>query len=248
MPHGEQLHELQEEMINRGGSQCGYCTAGQLMSMRAAATSPTMTVGDIEDALDGNYCRCTGYRPIVASAQHFERVFVERRGITTDRVERRVSSFDWIDRSSGNRLALHRPRSIDELLSTWKKFSSFAVELVGGATGVCLLPRFRLSATVLVSIGDVKEMHIVERVDASKCVEIDLGAAITIGEAIARLQTIETQPIAQMRALWKRVGNTNTRNVATIGGNLVMRRRDPTFSSDLFASLAALDASVDVVG
>src|SRR5690606_17824685 len=75
------LHPVQEEMANRGGSQCGYCTPGFICSMAAEYYRPERTANpavSAEDggehecgpngfdlhALSGNLCRCTGYRPI----------------------------------------------------------------------------------------------------------------------------------------------------------------------------------------
>ena len=64
------LHPVQEALIGNHGSQCGFCTPGFVMSMFALFKSSTdPSRGDIEDALTGNLCRCTGYRPIVEAAR-----------------------------------------------------------------------------------------------------------------------------------------------------------------------------------
>jgi xanthine dehydrogenase small subunit len=60
------LHPIQESMATCFGSQCGFCTPGIVMSlvgMVQTKTTPTRT--DINDALSGNLCRCTGYKPII---------------------------------------------------------------------------------------------------------------------------------------------------------------------------------------
>ena len=64
------LHPIQQALVDEHGSQCGFCTPGFVMSMFAlfkTASSPSRVV--IDDALAGNLCRCTGYRPIVAAAK-----------------------------------------------------------------------------------------------------------------------------------------------------------------------------------
>ena len=58
-----QLHPVQREMADRGGSQCGYCTPGFVCSMAAEYYRPGRRGFDLH-ALSGNLCRCTGYRPI----------------------------------------------------------------------------------------------------------------------------------------------------------------------------------------
>jgi xanthine dehydrogenase iron-sulfur cluster and FAD-binding subunit A len=49
------------------GSQCGFCTPGMVMkaASNCLTSQPKQDIGDIEDLLDGNLCRCTGYRPIL---------------------------------------------------------------------------------------------------------------------------------------------------------------------------------------
>jgi len=67
--HDGTLHPVQQALVAAHGSQCGFCTPGFAMSLFGLyknAWRPSRAV--IEDALSGNLCRCTGYRPIVAAA------------------------------------------------------------------------------------------------------------------------------------------------------------------------------------
>ncbi|KXZ53315.1 hypothetical protein GPECTOR_7g1209 [Gonium pectorale] len=69
----EGLHPVQQRLAVMHGSQCGFCTPGFVMSMysllRSSEEPPTEE--DIEDALGGNLCRCTGYRPILDAFKTF---------------------------------------------------------------------------------------------------------------------------------------------------------------------------------
>lgn len=59
---GEQLHPLQEEFVNKGAVQCGFCTPGMIMSAKALLDeNPAPKKEEIREALGGNICRCTGY-------------------------------------------------------------------------------------------------------------------------------------------------------------------------------------------
>ncbi|OAT66437.1 aldehyde oxidase [Mycobacteroides immunogenum] len=58
------LHAMQRGFIEHAGFQCGFCTAGMVLT--AATLTPEQT-GDLDNALKGNLCRCTGYRPIRAA-------------------------------------------------------------------------------------------------------------------------------------------------------------------------------------
>lgn len=69
------VHPVQSRLIDLFGSQCGFCTPGIVMSLYGTVTkdknSPPPSMLDIEEALDGNLCRCTGYRPILDTAKTF---------------------------------------------------------------------------------------------------------------------------------------------------------------------------------
>ncbi|XP_042188827.1 xanthine dehydrogenase/oxidase isoform X2 [Callorhinchus milii] len=69
-----QLHPVQERISKAHGSQCGFCTPGIVMSMYALVRNNLEpTIADIEDTLQGNLCRCTGYRPILEGYRTFTR-------------------------------------------------------------------------------------------------------------------------------------------------------------------------------
>ena len=66
------LHKVQEAIVKNHGSQCGFCTPGIVMSMYTLIRNckiPTQEM--INRALQGNLCRCTGYRPIIEGFKIF---------------------------------------------------------------------------------------------------------------------------------------------------------------------------------
>uniref|UniRef100_A0A4W5RJZ4 xanthine dehydrogenase n=1 Tax=Hucho hucho TaxID=62062 RepID=A0A4W5RJZ4_9TELE len=66
------LHPVQERIAKAHGSQCGFCTPGMVMSMYTLLRNkPHPTMEDIREALGGNLCRCTGYRPIIDGFKTF---------------------------------------------------------------------------------------------------------------------------------------------------------------------------------
>jgi carbon-monoxide dehydrogenase small subunit len=78
---GHELHPLQAAFADLGGSQCGYCTPGFLVTAKALLDrNPDPTREEIREALSGNLCRCTGYHQIVESVEAAARAMRERNG------------------------------------------------------------------------------------------------------------------------------------------------------------------------
>ena len=74
----DNLHPLQESILETGGVQCGYCTPGFLISSYALLkNNPDPTMDEIKRATDGNLCRCTGY---VKKLEAVERAAEKMRG------------------------------------------------------------------------------------------------------------------------------------------------------------------------
>jgi aerobic-type carbon monoxide dehydrogenase small subunit (CoxS/CutS family) len=66
---GEKLHPIQEAFLEHDGMQCGFCTPGQIMSVKALLDkNPRPTQEDIKEGLSGNICRCSAYPKILKSA------------------------------------------------------------------------------------------------------------------------------------------------------------------------------------
>lgn len=64
------LHPIQENFFENFAVQCGYCTPGMIMVSKALLDhNPDPSRDEIVDALSGNYCRCTGYEPIIRAVE-----------------------------------------------------------------------------------------------------------------------------------------------------------------------------------
>ncbi|HEY6822493.1 MAG TPA: (2Fe-2S)-binding protein [Burkholderiales bacterium] len=70
LARGPQLHPLQAAFADFGGSQCGYCSPGVIMTAKALLErNPHPTKQEIKEATAGNLCRCTGYQQIVEAIE-----------------------------------------------------------------------------------------------------------------------------------------------------------------------------------
>ncbi len=236
------LHPVQKAMVERYGSQCGYCTPGFIVSMFEAyyrqdlADENGDTRAKIGDQLNGNLCRCTGYRPIRdAMLDALEEK--KKRPAREDLFQLRLSksapmpSAPEIDYEAGGQ-AFRRPTSLGSLLQIKTEHGANA-ELVAGATeiGVYINKQHR-RYPLLVSTDGVRELAAIEKTD--KVWRIGGNAPLTsIEEALAG----EYPMIDKM--LWA-FASRQIRNRATLAGNIVTA--SPI--GDMPPILLALDAEV----
>jgi len=74
LSRGEKLHPLQESFIRHGAVQCGFCTSGMILSAKALLDEvPHPEPLEVQKALEGNLCRCTGYNKIVKAVLETEK-------------------------------------------------------------------------------------------------------------------------------------------------------------------------------
>jgi aerobic carbon-monoxide dehydrogenase small subunit len=65
MANGAELHPIQEAFVDNWAFQCGFCTSGQIMASNALLQeNPNPTREEVQHAMDGHLCRCTGYNMI----------------------------------------------------------------------------------------------------------------------------------------------------------------------------------------
>lgn len=74
------LHPVQECFVMEGGVQCGFCTPGMIVSVAwLLDNNPNPTVPEIQDAISGNLCRCTGYSKIINAVQKAAKMKVSKK-------------------------------------------------------------------------------------------------------------------------------------------------------------------------
>jgi carbon-monoxide dehydrogenase small subunit len=80
LARGTELHPLQAAFADLGGSQCGYCTSGMVMTAKALLDKdPQPSRERIKEAMSGNLCRCTGYQQIWESVEQAARALREAK-------------------------------------------------------------------------------------------------------------------------------------------------------------------------
>jgi len=208
------LHPVQQAMVDHHASQCGFCTPGFVMSLFALyLQQPSPTREQVLEALSGNLCRCTGYRPIIEAGcrmaeypppKHWDR--------DTQYSSDRCDALRSIRREQALRLpGWYSPRNIDEL-ATILEANPEALVLAGGTDiGLWVTKQLRELPTI-VYVGEVVQFRQVRR-DVDGLV---IGAAVSLNDAWAAI----AQDWPQLGELAQRFGSPPVRNSGTLGGNI----------------------------
>ena len=216
-PVGGPLHPVQQAMVDFHGSQCGFCTPGIVMSLYGLwLAEPNPTVPQIETALQGNLCRCTGYAPIIKAglamssyADASGDVLNARRDAMKARVKA-INDGVTVDIGEGkNRIIV--PGSVDELARIYAENPTGT--LVSGATDVGLwVTKFMRDIGPMIYIGHLQELHSIDEGEGA----VTFGAGVTYTEA----QGAIARHFPQLVELWNRIGGGQVRNAGTIGANI----------------------------
>ena len=211
------LHPVQQAMVDHHGSQCGFCTPGFVMALYALWMAvPEPTEAQVETALQGNLCRCTGYAPIIRAAVAVSRygapaadhLNTERTRVTEHlralRDGRRVMT-----RSDGDAAIL--PADVDDLAAALLDYPN--ATLIAGATDVGLwVTKFLRPIGPAIFLGHL---------DALKAVYVD-GDALHIGAgaSYSECQAAMSGRFPHLAPYWNRIAGWQVRNMGTVGGNI----------------------------
>lgn len=204
------LHPVQQAMVDRHGSQCGFCTPGIVMSLYATAVSAKGTDAPPAEVLAGNLCRCTGYGPILEVARAVEAEAAPVVDLTTldDETPLDLSYDDPIQGVTRRWLA---PRSLDQLATALIAHPDAVI--VAGATDVGLwVTKLRRPLKTLIDIGRVAELKRIGPREGG----VWIGAGVRYVDAMATLGGL----YPELGAMMRRLGSTQVRNSGTLGGNI----------------------------
>lgn len=212
----EKLHPVQQEMVDKNGSQCGYCTPGFVMSLFALfKENKQASQDDIRDALTGNLCRCTGYRPIIEAASS---ACAQGNTDHFSKMEKEVIQKLKLIHSENNALchtsseqSYFQPTSIQEALKILSEHPDAL--LLQGATDVAL--RVTKKHELLLKVLDLSAINGLKTIE-------DKGTEILFGSGM-NLEAVKENSMVVFPALYKMLavfGSRQIRSLATLGGNL----------------------------
>ena len=208
------LHPAQQALLQCHGSQCGFCTPGFAMSMFALYQNNVCQGRPVsralaQEALSGNLCRCTGYRPILDAAQQMGSlppVQVDEAELLQKLELAALASVspeaDWI---------YIAPTTQAELLAARAAYPQAQVVAGGTDVGLWITKQHRQFAQVL-DVTRAAELRRIEEDGAG----LRIGAAVTLTDAFAALQ----RQWPQLQRFAARFAGLPVRNAGTLGGNV----------------------------
>uniref|UniRef100_A0A8C5QDW5 Aldehyde oxidase n=1 Tax=Leptobrachium leishanense TaxID=445787 RepID=A0A8C5QDW5_9ANUR len=258
------LHPVQERIAKAHGSQCGFCTPGMVMSMYALLRNyPEPTTSQIMDALSGNICRCTGYRPILDGCKTFskgcclnnevnegpqkKKCCLDRRDEENDLPELKLAlaGKQRMKVFQGERVTWYSPSTLKELLELRTKYPE--APLVMGNTNIGLQTNLHgVFHPVMISPINVHDLYTVAPDDAG----ITIGSAVTLAqlktilsESVHKLPKHKTKTFQALIQQLRTLAGEQIRSMATLGGHIASKLA----ISDLNPVLAAAGAQLNLI-
>ena len=211
------LHPAQQAMVDCHGSQCGFCTPGFVMSLwglylKHDSDGIPPSQREIDDALSGNLCRCTGYRPIIDAAHRMgelPRVNFARAPV--------MQALRGLQRQQPLRIThagqtFHAPQTLAQLAALRQALP--AARILAGSTDVGLwVTKHMRDLGDILYLGQVTELQQITVADDW----LEIGAGVSLERAYAAAHVHYEKELSE---LWQRFASLPVRNAGTLGGNL----------------------------
>ena len=233
-----ELHPVQKAMVNYHGSQCGFCTPGFVMSLFAMYKNFSSYKDEIiKDSIQGNLCRCTGYRPIVEAAKSLnkdsKRDFFAKDKKNTLKLLKKIKNRSI--KIINNNKKYFAPKFTNELNKILR--SEPNSKLISGGTDVSLIvTKERKDLNSLIYLNSIDELNYIKENKGF----IEVGASTPL----IKFELFIKKYFPDFSEVLKRYGSVQIRNVCTIAGNIATA--SPI--GDTLPLLLALDSQIIIKG
>ena len=205
-------HEIQSLISEKHGSQCGFCTPGFVMSLYGLSLSDLPhEQSNIEEALAGNLCRCTGYGPLIESAKAMPKSAKNRDDLSNLKAMAHDEMVELTAHIHGQARQFFIPKTLEELSGLLAKYKD-ATLLAGGTDIGLWVNKQHRELPVIIYLGGVEELGRLEETEES----LRIGAGVRYAEALPYLGRF----YPDMETVMRRIGATQVRNLGTLGGNI----------------------------
>ncbi|MFT3790623.1 MAG: xanthine dehydrogenase small subunit [Rudaea sp.] len=233
---GDKLHPVQQAMVDHHASQCGFCTPGFVMSLFALYQQrESASREEVVDALAGNLCRCTGYRPIVDAGCAMHGCEAPQRwSRAAAQAKERIETLRGLDRATPLVLPGFRaPRTLDELAAL-READPEALLLAGGTDIGLWVTKHLRELPRIIYLGEVTELQRIENNNG----KLRIGAAVPLTDAWEAI----VANVPALAELAQRFASPPVRNSGTLVGNIA----NGSPIGDAMPALIALGASVEL--
>ncbi|MFT7589867.1 MAG: xanthine dehydrogenase small subunit [Limisphaerales bacterium] len=234
-----ELHPVQKAMVDHDASQCGFCTPGIIMSLfglyREALAGIKFDQNQIQDALSGNLCRCTGYKSIMAAA--VEALSDPEPDLFDTEMAKQREALSSL---STNSLLIARSDQLYCRPSTLKMALEIYSETPSmlpftGATDIALrVTKNHEILPALLDLGGIKSLHYITQDHKS----VRIGASVSLERV--RLLVADSHP--ELASIIGVFGSKQIRELASLGGNI----GSASPIGDTIPVLMAYDAEVEL--
>ena len=206
-------HPVQEAMAKYHASQCGFCTPGFVMSIFAMSKNKkNNNNNDIKDAISGNLCRCTGYRPIIDAAKNIKKNYSDefyKNSKKTINLLKKIHSKSIIIESKNKKY--FAPKTINELRTVIQKNPDS--DFLSGGTDLSLkVTKDRQEIKKIINLNNIKDLNFIK----TKNNEIIFGSTTPL----IQVEKFILKYYPDFNNILRRYGSVQIRNVGTIGGNI----------------------------
>ena len=206
-------HPVQEAMAKYHASQCGFCTPGFVMSIFAMSKNKKNNNNDdIKDAISGNLCRCTGYRPIIDAAKNIKKKYSDefyKNSKKTINLLKKIHSKSIIIENKNKKY--FAPKTINELRTVIQKNPDS--DFLSGGTDLSLkVTKDRQEIKKIINLNNIKELNFIK----TKNNEIIFGSTTPL----IQVEKFILKYYPDFNNILRRYGSVQIRNVGTIGGNI----------------------------
>ena len=226
------LHPVQQAMVDCHASQCGFCTPGFVMSLFALwLNREALTREEAVEALAGNLCRCTGYRPIIDAAMRMHALGAPAHWPREQ--ARDAQRFAALPRAASGVCipGFHAPRTLEALASAYAEAPDSLLLAGGTDVGLWVTKQLRELPAILY-VGDIPELAGIQEREGA----LEIGAAASLTDAFAAL--VGRHPA--LAELANRFASPPVRNAGTLCGNIA----NGSPIGDAMPALIALGAEV----
>lgn len=227
-------HPVQQALHQCHASQCGFCTPGFAMSLfgmyqTRVLKGQSVTRDQAQEALSGNLCRCTGYRPILDAAQQM--ASLPKVEIDEARLLQQLELLTQDKKGLGVNFSYKSPESLGALLSA--RAAHPKAQIVAGCTDVGLwINKLHMDFAQVLDVSRVAELRLIHTQEG----HTQIGAAVTLTDAFGAL----AYERPQLQGFFNRFAGLPVRNSGTLGGNIA----NGSPIGDSMPLLIALRASV----